>query len=522
MAVNVSELLDNESLAPALSAEAASHLSAQLSRASGLSVYARSLAATQGALLFLARGEEVKFVCALTREAAAAPFGGRAEGLSVDGERYTLTVAEPSAALAVRMRGLLPFLQPRPLGLQTSAGCGDRLGLATPGHIQGLRATYGDGPDDAVRIAPIFAQQSIRENARTGRTPQEVLDDAMWGVFQEGWREGYGADADHLKNFEDVDVCARAGYTFYTVDPGEFVDDRANTASPGEVQAMADALPWDDLADTQQELLTRLTGKAIDLGDFQVELEPAEVMRAAAKYGHAVAHTLRMYRHLASVAGDFEFEMSVDETETVTTPAEHIYIASELQRLGVDCISLAPRYVGTFEKGVDYIGDIDAFESSFRRHHAIACAYGPYKLSLHSGSDKFRVYPVAHAVAGDLVHLKTAGTSYLEALRAIAAIDPALFRAIVHFARERYTEDRASYHVSAELSEMADVEALPDEQLAELLDDFHAREVLHVTFGSVLNDAALREPFFEALRANETVYDEVLSRHFQRHFEPFA
>ena len=296
---------------------------------------------------------------------------------------YTLTVAEPSADLAVRMRGLLPFLQPRPLGLQTSAGCGDRLGLATPGHIQGLRATYGDGPDDAVRIAPIFAQQSIRENARTGRTPQEVLDDAMWGVFQEGWREGYGADADHLKNFEDVDVCARAGYTFYTVDPGEFVDDRANTASPGgsagDGGRAAVGRRW---RTRSRSCCTRLTGKAIDLGDFQVELEPAEVMRAASKYGHAVAHTLRMYRHLASVAGDFEFEMSVDETETVTTPAEHIYIASELQRLGVDCISLAPRYVGTFEKGVDYIGDIDAFESSFRQHHAIACAYGPYKLSL--------------------------------------------------------------------------------------------------------------------------------------------
>jgi hypothetical protein len=87
------------------------------------------------------------------------------------------------------------------------------LGLATPGHIRAVRAVGGD-------IAPILAQQSMRENARTGRSPQQVMDDALWGVFQEGWREPWGADADHLKTTEDVDVCVAAGYTFFTIDPG--------------------------------------------------------------------------------------------------------------------------------------------------------------------------------------------------------------------------------------------------------------------------------------------------------------
>jgi hypothetical protein len=98
---------------------------------------------------------------------------------------------------------------------------GDRLGLATPGHVRAVRATGSS-------IAPIFAQQSIREMARTGRTPQQVMDDATWGAFLEGWTGGVGADADHLKTPADIDACLAAGFTFYTIDPGAHVDNRAD------------------------------------------------------------------------------------------------------------------------------------------------------------------------------------------------------------------------------------------------------------------------------------------------------
>ncbi|HKC87450.1 MAG TPA: tagaturonate epimerase family protein, partial [Blastocatellia bacterium] len=368
---------------------------------------------------------------------------------------------------------------PRPLGLKKSAGCGDRLGLATPGHIRAIRRSS---------MAPILAQQSIRENARTGRTPQQVMDDAMWGVFQEGWRDGFGADADHLKNTADIDSCAAAGFTFYTIDPSEHVDNGADTAPFDVLRAKIEAAPWAELetswADTQSRLYN-----PIDLGDFKFKMDPGDLLRATAKYGRVVAHTVRMYRHLEAVVNGkpFELEMSVDESETVTTLAEHIYIANELKRLGVKWVSLAPRYVGDFEKGVDYIGDLNEFDNSFARHVAVSKTFGPYKLSLHSGSDKFSVYPIASRLAGDLVHLKTAGTSYLEALRAIAKVNPKLFREIAAFTRERYPIDRASYHVSAEVGKAPDVAGLSDDDLTTLLDDFHAREILHVTFGSVLH-----------------------------------
>ena len=87
----------------------------------------------------------------------------------------------------------------------------------------------------------------MRENARTGRTPQEVVDDAMWGIFQEGWREPWGADADHLKTTDDIDLCLAAGYTFYTVDPGDHVDNEAHTAPMEVLENKLHALPWDTL-----------------------------------------------------------------------------------------------------------------------------------------------------------------------------------------------------------------------------------------------------------------------------------
>jgi hypothetical protein len=252
-------------------------------------------------------------------------------------------------------------------------------------------------------------------------------------------------------------------------------------------------------------------------------LTKIQVWRAAAKYGRVVDHTVGMYRHLKGRMGSkpFELEVSVDETDTVTSLAEHIYIAAELKRLGVSWVSLAPRYVGEFEKGVDYIGDLATFEASFKQHAAVARALGPYKLSLHSGSDKFRIYPIAVEHTRGQAHLKTAGTSYLEALRAIAMTDADLFRKILALAVARYPEDRATYHVSARIDALPQAGAMPDAALPDLLEDFHAREILHVTYGSVLNHPDLGPALRTVLEANVSLYTTLIAKHFDRHLAPF-
>jgi len=442
------------------------------------------------------------------------------EGESSAAGGSTLLLGPMNATNLNALRDLLPWLRPRPLGTRTSAGFGDRLGLATPGHVMALRAAGGG-------LAPIFAQQSIREMERTGRSPKEVLDEATWGVFAEGWQEGFGADADHLKTAEDIDTCVAAGYGFFTFDPGEYVDDGAEASGASALRTALEDLPWQDLEVLPADLKRRYLDRAFEADGHEIRFDNLSLARAAVKYGAAVARVVRLYRHLQAAMGerDFEVEVSVDETESPTTHAQHIYIATELRRLGVRWVSLAPRYVGRFEKGVDYMGDVAGFEEDIEVHAAIARTVspnGPYKLSLHSGSDKFSIYPAFVRQTRGLAHLKTAGTSYLEALRTVAALDPDLFREIYDFSRGRYEEDRSSYHVSASLERAVKREDVPNEGLSALLERFDEREILHVTFGSVLKEARFRDRLLGLLREHPDHYAADLEKHFLRHLEPFA
>ncbi|MFH1524088.1 MAG: tagaturonate epimerase family protein [Chloroflexota bacterium] len=381
-----------------------------------------------------------------------------------------------------------------PIFLVPSFGFGDRLGLATPGHIAAVRGT---------KFAPIYAQQSVRENARTGRTPQQVMDDARRAVEDFKWDAPWGADADHLKTVDDLPPFVKAGYTFFTVDPGAHVDNAADTDPLAVLQEKARGSDLDQLSD----LYLRQTGEQA-WGAF----DPQKLLWAEVKYGQAIHHTVAMYRRLSELKDEFDFEVSVDETDSPTTPLEHFFIVSELTRQGVKFTSLAPRFNGRFEKGVDYIGDLAALDAELAKHAAVTAHFGTYKLSLHSGSDKFSVYPLIVKHWGERLHVKTAGTSYLEALRALAATEPALFEQIWVLGLEHYPTDRATYHVSADVEKVPAGAAQPG-----FLDDFHAREILHVTFGSAL--AQFGAEMRAALVKHADVYNVNLQKHFRRHLD---
>ena len=461
--------------------------------------------------------------------------GGKLLGIRGETDRFQGVRDEHSGTLlcpltsinAAALRARLPWLRAVPLGLTTSAGFGDRLGLATPGHILALRRVCE--PETA--IAPIFAQQSVRENARTGRTPQEVMDDATWGVLEEGWRLPWGADADHLKTEADVELMAEAGFTMFTIDPGDHVVDAADEMSVLELQDAAADLPWAELEDKLGAALRRYAGQVIEVGpDLTLVPSAEDVLRAWVKYGASLAHSAKIYRHIASTMGErpFEVEVSVDETASVTTPFEHWLVASELRRLGVEWIGLAPRFVGDFEKGIDYRGDLEVFRSEYLKHLAVAEALGPYKISIHSGSDKFGVYRVIGEIGKGGVHVKTAGTSYLEALRTVAACEPKLFREILEFSRSLYEHERRTYHVSAELARVPAAADLKARDLPALFDDDDTRQVLHVTFGRVLTEKQddggylFKDRLMAALEKHESAHYNNLVTHFRRHTAPFG
>jgi tagaturonate epimerase len=413
---------------------------------------------------------------------------------------------------------------PSTLGLEPSFGFGDRTGLATPGHVRAVERAGGP-------IRPIFAQQSIREMTRTGRSPKQVMGDALNGARAAGYRGPQGADADHLKTPDDVNRTAEAGFVFFTIDPSEHVDPSADNYSGDQLAQKYNTVASDS------GWYPQYLNKSVKLSTgTTVELTEAACRRAAVKYGRAIGHAIELARHIDSVMRKrkqaYEIELSVDETPQPTTLAEHYIVADQCLKAGMKLVSLAPRFIGELEKGVDYKGKVAAFERSVREHAAVAKMLGPYKLSLHSGSDKLSIYPALARATGGLFHVKTAGTSYLEALRVAARCDPALFHDIVKFARSRYEKDRTTYHVSATLDDEPEWDDATNPWEPELWylgswsrtaegEGFTEprRQILHVTFGSVLTHPELKGRLFEVLRQNPAVYEEVLAEHFERHLK---
>ncbi|MEP3478960.1 MAG: tagaturonate epimerase family protein [Fuerstiella sp.] len=412
------------------------------------------------------------------------------------------------------------------LGLAPSFGFGDRIGLATPGHVEAMkRSAHG--------IEPIFPQQSIREMTRTHRTARQVMEDALNGAKAAGWEGRIGADADHLKTFDDVDITAAVGFTFFTIDPSDDVDQQADDYDESTLRAKF------ELVRNSAQWYETYLGKSISLPTgSNIELSEEACMRAAVKYGSAIQSALKLGAHIKAVHEtkglDYEIELSVDETDQPTTLAEHYIIADQCLKGGMKLVSLAPRFIGELEKGVDYKGDVAALEASLDDHAAIANLLGPYKLSLHSGSDKLSMYAALARATQGRFHVKTAGTSYLEALRVVARHDESLFRRIVQFGRSRYDVDRATYHVSATNEVVPTDSGLDAKKLEQVYLECWAdvpqgigftepgRQILHCTFGSTLTDPELGPAVRSVLEAHPDTYTEVLADHFSRHLEALA
>src|SRR5260221_308034 len=410
---------------------------------------------------------------------------------------------------------------PSPLGLLPSFGFGDRLCLATSGHVAACRKG---------KLQPIFAQQSVREMSRTQRTPHEVMAAAQRALQREGWRKAWGADADHLKTKEDVEALAAAGFTFFTIDPSAYVQNQADQLKGSAVVGEAEEVARSGVLNSLGEAESLYLNKSHALpGAGKLALSDREALyRAVVKYGKAVAHAQKMSEWIskATESSGAEIEVSVDETDTPTSPAEHLFIGLELKRRGVKAVSVAPRFIGEFEKGIDYKGDLKAFEASLRQHLAIAKYCGPYKISVHSGSDKFNIYPILGRVCLNLLHVKTAGTSYLEALRVVARKAPELFLEIVDYSRSRFDTDRATYHISAMLSKIKHPRTLsPAEREKVYLDENGGRQVLHVTFGSDLTlgksgkGRSFKEAILEILHHDEALHRDLLEAHLGKHIQ---
>ena len=426
----------------------------------------------------------------------------------------TVLVCPLSEANAAALRKYFPFTAPVSLkGKKATIGLGDRLGIATGAHIKAISGTG---------VFPVLAQQSKRELTLTGRTNRSMMDDVAWQVFEAGYESGYAADGDHLKTLEEVKAALEDGDTMITLDCSEHIDNAAGAMDDEEAVAISRA----ERNSAAAERLDRLyLGRKFPVEGFEITFSEAELARFYLIYGDALIFAERVFQEAIVPCGrSVSLEISIDETETETTPNAHYFVASELLRNGVAFESMAPRFCGEFQKGIDYIGDLERFKAEFSVHARIAAQLG-YRISVHSGSDKFSVFPCIGELSDGIFHLKTSGTSWVEAVRVIAMCDPVLFRRMVKFSCTKYEEAKKFYCVSGMAEKIPLIDSVPDQELPDLVSEPDARQVMHITYGFLLQEKdqkgnyVFRDDIYKVLRGNRQCMENVLAAHIRKHIE---
>lgn len=332
------------------------------------------------------------------------------------------------------------------------------------------------------QVMPILAQQSARELQRTGRSFEDVLNSATWATFEANL-SFWGADADHLKKPSDAKEPAKLCFTHFTIDPSEVL-----------ISADKKEIKYKNV--------------------FPLIREFIKIIK----------------KH---IKGDFTLEVSLDEHDEITSPEELRYILEKLKRNKIKIDEIAPKFVGNLEKGIDYFSDTKGnkkikntklFEKHFASLYKIAKYYG-VKLCLHSGSDKFSIYPIIKKITDGDIHIKTAGTFFLEELRLVAKTNLDEFKEIYNCALDVFEDEKASYKLTAKKEDIPDLSKLDGKEIYKLMETKNGndalRQVLHVSYGKILTHPEFKKTLEETVVSNENELFKIFSTHIRKHLRDF-
>lgn len=406
-----------------------------------------------------------------------------------------------------------------------SLGVGDRFARQGIAQIRACQQALAAG----VMVTPVW-NKSFREHTLIGTTPAATRQAADAAVAASGWTAPYYVDADHI-TLESVDLFLEA-CDFFTLDVAQSIGQASTVA---EVTRFTAALqPY-------------LGAVSIPGLDAPLQIDATLLASVAARYLAATQQAGKLYRYIAERKGNEGIiEVSMDETTRSQTPEELFCILAALAQEGIPVQTIAPKFCGEFHKGVDYLGDPQAFAREFAADIAVlnfaVQSFGlpaTLKLSVHSGSDKFALYPHMHRIltaTGAGVHLKTAGTTWLEEIIGLALADGeglALVKTIYRQAYQRRAELSIPYATVIHIDE----EGLPT---PEQVDNWDAtafvsavrhdqscptfnpsmRQLLHIGFKIA---AELGDRYQQNLRAHaEIIGPEVTRNLYERHLLPLV
>ncbi|MDR3191236.1 MAG: tagaturonate epimerase family protein [Lactobacillaceae bacterium] len=412
-------------------------------------------------------------------------------------------------ALAKRFTWLRPTSRRQ---YKNTFGLGDRLGVASNAHLRLFK-----GRD----VMPVLAQQSIREYTLTHRTATDVFQAASWAIFEEGFTYGWGADGDHVKAPYEIDYAIKCGFSMITLDCTDDINSDIANLSEAELDAKYNALDADQIKYFNDTYLEQTFEVA---NGVTVHFTKHDLQESVLTFFDAILFATEVFEKYI-VPYNLDFEISMDETPYQTTPENHFFFAKEVAKRGVTPVTMAPRFYGEFQKGIDYIGDTTRFENEYIVHEAIAEHFG-YKLSIHSGSDKLSVYEIIGRLSKQHGwHVKTAGTNWLEALRVIAHADAEFMLELYKFAYENLDDVKNFYHFNAQTNGTAPKPSeMNTTNVLTLLNNDDARQILHTMFGSILNlkhnfKYVYRDKFWDILLQNQALYDQFLNIHIAEHLD---
>ncbi len=405
-----------------------------------------------------------------------------------------------------------------------SMGIGDRFGLEGPAQMRAFQVAK----DRGVEITPVW-NKSNREHTLIGTEPLDVRQEADAATKAAGWTGAYCVDADHI-GLSNVDKFIAAA-DFYTIDVADYIGKAA----------CSDAI----------------AAYLAEMGHYVGELwlpgiaEPIKVTQAlleaiAGKYLYAIEQASRVYQHIVAKKGEGNFitEVSFDEANSPQTPAELFFILAGLAREQIPAITVAPKFSGEFLKGIDYVGDIGEFTQEFEADLAVLkFAKAEFrlpdglKLSIHSGSDKFSLYPIMHRAikaSGAGIHLKTAGTTWLEEVIGLASVGGeglAFAKALYREGYARYNEMARPYLLviqidKAQLPTPDAVDQYSAEEYVQALQhvqscksyNIHLRQLVHISFKVA---AEKGESYLALLKAHRKAVEPCVTENIlKRHVEP--
>ncbi len=405
-----------------------------------------------------------------------------------------------------------------------SFGVGDRFAHQAKAQLNAFQKAKEMGVD----ITPVW-NKSFREHSIIKSEPKQTRSEADKAAQSLAWSSGYFVDADHV-NLDSVDYFMDSS-DFFTLDVADFI---GLPSEPAELSVFI-------------EVNEKYKGQLKIPGIEETFIVDEQRLREiGGKYLKAIKEAGRIYRKISEFKGEkyFVVEVSMDETDQSQTPLEIFFILSALKAEGVPVNTLAPKFSGRFNKGVDYVGDLELFKKEFVQDLAVLkyaiseFNFSPdLKLSVHSGSDKFSLYPIiknAMTETGAGLHIKTAGTTWLEEIIGLALAEGdgiKIARDVYRRALERYDELCKPYATVIDInkSNLPSVETVNnwsgddfakalrhDQSCPEYNPDL--RQLLHVGYKIA---AEMNEVFLNALeKYEETIAREVTENIYERHMKP--